>query len=48
MNRLGIELLSVFGMNPVEHVELAAELGCAFVSTGLSQLPFNPLEYRPW
>ena len=48
MNRLGIELLSVFGMNPVEHVELAAELGCAFVSTGLSQLPFNPLGYRPW
>jgi hypothetical protein len=48
MNRLSIELLSVFGMNPVGHVELAAELGCAFVSTGLSQLPFNPLEYCPW
>lgn len=48
MNRLGIELLSVFGMNPVEHVELTAALGCAFVSTGLTHLPFNPLEYLPW
>ena len=48
MNRLGIELLSVFGMNPVEHVVLTAELGCAFVSTGLTHLPFNPLEGAPW
>jgi hypothetical protein len=27
-----MELLSVFGMNPVEHVELTAELACGFVS----------------
>lgn len=48
MNRLGIELLSVFGMNPVEHVALAADLGCTFISTGLTQLPFNPHGYAPW
>ena len=48
MNRLGIELLSVFGMNPVEHVGLAADLGCAYVSSGLTQLPFNPHGYASW
>jgi sugar phosphate isomerase/epimerase len=48
MSRLGIELLSVFGMNPVEQVELAAELGCGYISTGLTQLPFNPHSYAPW
>lgn len=48
MSRLGIELLSVFGMNPVEQVELAAELGCSYISTGLTQLPFNPHGYAPW
>jgi hypothetical protein len=48
MNRLGIELLSVFGMNPVEHVELAADPGCGFISIGLTQLPFNPHGYAPW
>lgn len=48
MSRLGIELLSVFGMNPVEHAELAADLGCAFISTGLTQLPFNPHGYASW
>jgi sugar phosphate isomerase/epimerase len=48
MNRLGIELLCVFGMNPAEQVELAADMGCAFISTGLTQLPFNPHGYAPW
>jgi sugar phosphate isomerase/epimerase len=48
MSRLGIELLSVFGMNPVEHAVLAADLGCAYISTGLTQLPFNPHHYAPW
>jgi sugar phosphate isomerase/epimerase len=48
MNRLGIELLSVFGMHPVEHVALAADLGCGRISTGLTQLPVNPHGYAPW
>jgi sugar phosphate isomerase/epimerase len=48
MNRIGIELLSVFGMNPVAHAELAADLGCVYISTGLTQLPFNPHGYASW
>lgn len=47
---LGIELLTVLGMGPVEHVTLAADLGCRAVSMGLSQLPgrFNPHGYPVW
>ncbi|MCJ2179739.1 sugar phosphate isomerase/epimerase family protein [Novosphingobium album (ex Hu et al. 2023)] len=45
---LGIELLTVLGMGPVEHVTLAADLGCRAVSMGLSQLPFNPHGYPAW
>jgi sugar phosphate isomerase/epimerase len=48
MSRLGIELLSVFGLEPVAHVELAADLGCGFISSGLTQLPFNPHGYEAW
>jgi sugar phosphate isomerase/epimerase len=43
MNRLGIELLSVFGMPPVEFIELAARLGCRFISTGLTGFPLPQL-----
>lgn len=35
---LGIEMLTLLGMPPVEYVELAAELGCKEVSTGLFSL----------
>ena len=38
-NRLGIEMLTLLGMPIVEHVELAAELGCVSISTGLGRLP---------
>ena len=48
MSRIGIELLSVFGMPPVEYVELAADLGCGHVSTGLTNMPWNPENYQPW
>ncbi len=48
MNRLGIEFLSVFGMPPVELVELAADLGCAHISMGLSRFPLDPYGHRPW
>lgn len=48
MNPLGIELLTVLGLGPVEHVTLAADLGCSAVSMGLSQLPFNPHNYPAW
>lgn len=48
MNPLGIELLTVLGMGPVEHVRLAGDLGCTAVSMGLTQLPFNPHGYPAW
>lgn len=46
--RLGIEYLSVFGLPPVAFVELAAELGCHYISTGLQPFPYNPHGYAPW
>ncbi|MEE4454490.1 sugar phosphate isomerase/epimerase [Novosphingobium resinovorum] len=47
---LGLELLTVLGLDPVAHVTLAADLGCSAVSMGLTQLPdaFNPHGYSPW
>lgn len=48
MNRLGIELLTAFGMPPLDYVNLAADLGCGHISTGLTPLPWNPCGFRPW
>lgn len=48
MSRLGIELLSVFGLDPVAHVHLAADLGCCHISSGLGPAPFNPHGYPAW
>lgn len=45
---LGLELLTMLGLGPVEHVAMAADLGCGAVSMGLSQLPFNPHGYPAW
>jgi sugar phosphate isomerase/epimerase len=45
---LGIGLLSVFGMPPIELVELAADLGCQYISTGVRGLPLVPLGYEPY
>lgn len=51
-NRLGIEMLTLLGMNPVDHVRLASALGCTSISTGLGRLPlamFGHAEiYEPW
>lgn len=50
--RLGIEMLTLLGINPVDHVRLAADLGCTSISTGLMRLPlamFGHAEiYPPW
>jgi len=43
MDRLGIELLSVFGMPPVEFIGLAADLGCQYISTGMTGFPLPQL-----
>lgn len=42
---LGIGYLSVFGLPPVEFVDLAADLGCCGVSIFLRNLPLAPLGY---
>jgi sugar phosphate isomerase/epimerase len=47
-NRLGIETLSAFGLPPLEYVALAADLGCRYVSTGLSSININPHGYAPF
>jgi len=46
--KLGIGLLSVFGLPPVELVDLAADLGCQHISTGVRGLPLAPLGYEPY
>jgi len=45
MHRLGIEQLSVFGLPPVEFVNLAANLGCSCISSGMTGLSYNPHGY---
>lgn len=47
-DRLGIELLTVIGMPPVEHVILAAELGCGHVSMALTPVPWQPDYFDAW
>jgi sugar phosphate isomerase/epimerase len=50
-SRLGIEQLTLLGMPPVDYLRLAAELGCAEVSMGLTGLPlvmFGIDDYQPW
>jgi sugar phosphate isomerase/epimerase len=43
--RIGIENISVFGLPPVEFVNLAAELGCQHISTGLTNFNFGVHDY---
>jgi len=48
MDKLGIEFISVFGMPPVEYIELSASLGCRNV--GLAPAPIVTLDglYPEW
>ena len=48
MDRLAIEFISVFGMPPVEYIELAASLGCRNI--GMAPAPIVTLDglYPPW
>ncbi|MBV8182978.1 MAG: sugar phosphate isomerase/epimerase [Mycobacterium sp.] len=49
MDRLGVEMLCVFGMPPVEYVHLTADLGCRYITTGLVGFaPLNALGYQPF
>ena len=45
MRSLGIELLTVSALPPVEFVNLAADVGCRYISTGLTAAPYNPHGY---
>lgn len=47
-HRLGIGMLSVFGLPPIPFVELAAELGCHHISIALRGMPVVPLGYPPF
>jgi sugar phosphate isomerase/epimerase len=48
MDRLGIEMLCVFGMPPVEYVGLTADLGCRYITTGLDGFVLKQLGYQPY
>jgi sugar phosphate isomerase/epimerase len=49
MDRLGIEMLSVFGMPPVEYVHLTADLGCRYITVGMVGFaPVGSLNYPPF
>jgi sugar phosphate isomerase/epimerase len=45
-SRLGLDMLTLLGMPPVQHVQLAAGLGCASVSLALQGLPLERFGYR--
>jgi hypothetical protein len=45
MARIGIENISVFGLPPVEFVNLAGDLACQHISTGLSGYAFGVHDY---
>lgn len=48
MRHLGLGFLSVFGLPPVDFVDLAADLGCSHISMFLRGLPLAPLGYPPF
>src|ERR1700733_3616217 len=48
MNRLGIEMLSVFGMPPIDYVHLVADLECRYITTGLDGFVLKQLGYPPF
>ena len=48
MDRLGIGFLSVFALPPVELADLAADLGCQYISTVVQGQPLVPLGFRSY
>jgi sugar phosphate isomerase/epimerase len=47
-DRLGIDFISVLAMPPLEHIRLAAELGCHRISLAPAPFTANPHGYGPW
>jgi sugar phosphate isomerase/epimerase len=48
MTRLGLDGQTMFGMPPVEHVMLAADLGCGHISIGLGPVPWKLERFPNW
>lgn len=46
--RLALGMLSVFGLPPIEFVDLAARLGCRHISVAIQGMPLVPLGYPPF
>ncbi len=46
--RLALGMLSVFGLPPIEFVNLAARLGCRHISVAVQGMPLAPLGYPPY
>ena len=47
-DQLGIGMLSVFALPPLELVEVAADLGCRYISTVVQGHPLVPLGFAPY
>lgn len=47
-DRLALGMLSVFGLPPIEFVDLAARLGCRHISVAIQGMPLVPLGYPPF
>jgi sugar phosphate isomerase/epimerase len=48
MERLGLEFISTLGVNPVDAVRLASELGVHRVGMAPSPIAANPHDFAPW
>ena len=48
MTPLAIERLCVFGLPPVQFVNLAADLGCRYIAIALTPMSYNPHGYPRW
>ena len=48
MDRLSIEFINAFGMDPVGFVALAAQLGVANIGMAASPITDNPHGFAPW
>lgn len=47
-DRIAIERLCVFGLPPVQFVNLAADLECRYISTALAPMAYNPQRFPNW
>lgn len=48
MRNLGIEFLGTFGLPPADNINLAADLGCQFISAVIEPMEYNPENNPRW